>query len=319
MIFKKFDVLLSLFGINIEKRVLVSSLRLLLEVLSALNLIKKKLKMSNKKSNILYKLCNFNFIQDTNFKISFNKPVCFSFRGEYFKIENTIYSITNAIHDDVPLEKKPILNLNAIIIKDQIEFKINPEYLEMAKKNLIRELNLKNRTFSGTYQREYIAETTEKLKKIHHSLEITKTKGRGFGKPMVAKQEGVSTLTHNSNYKYLMQRLKLLSEELSNNQTELNRVLLIDFLEKNVNKNNLYFIFFFDFRGRMYSTSVYSPISNKIIRSILTYSNKFCSIVEFYIKNKNSYTLQNIKWNYFHVLDRFKLTNSSDLFKSGLI
>ncbi len=145
-IFKKFTVVLSLLDIIIDKNTLEKNILYMMEILCLSKLVLKKITTSNNKSQVFFKLNEFDYQHDINFKISLSKSTCFEFENNIFKIEKSIYSINDAIHADIPLQEKPILNLDALLIEDSIEYKINKDYLQITKKVVIERLNNVNRS-----------------------------------------------------------------------------------------------------------------------------------------------------------------------------
>jgi hypothetical protein len=104
-----------------------------MEILYINKLIFKKIITSNNKSQVFFKLKDFDYQHNINFKISLNISTCFEFENNLFKIEKSIHSINSVIHADVPLQEKPILNLDALLLEDSIEYKVNKSYLEITK------------------------------------------------------------------------------------------------------------------------------------------------------------------------------------------
>jgi DNA-directed RNA polymerase len=124
----------------------------------------------------------------------------------------------------------------------------------------------------------------------------------------------VEGLKKNKRFK---RKLKNLVIQLSSDLVEFETISLLVYLENVICNLSIYFIFFLDFRGRMYTISTYGPVSNKIIRNILVYNNNY-DLSKFPMENEKSQVFQIIKKNYFSMLNSIKLKNDSDIFKSSL-
>lgn len=107
------------------------------------------------------------------------------------------------------------------------------------------------------------------------------------------------------------------SKQFSSDWAEYETVVLISYLENEIKDISIYFIFFLDFRGRMYTISTYGPISNKIIRNILIYNKKY-DINDYQKQNEGSETALLIKKKYYPLLSDIKLNDGSDHIKNSL-
>jgi hypothetical protein len=117
--------------------------------------------------------------------------------------------------------------------------------------------------------------------------------------------------------KHIKHKLQDLATQYANNLTEFETISLLTYLEEIICDSSIYFIFFLDFRGRMYTISTYGPVSNKIIRNILVYNDGYSQSTT-QIENKETQTYKIIREKYFHKMDSIKLKNNSDLIKCTL-
>lgn len=264
----------------------------------------KKIVTNNNKSQVFYKLNSFEFSYDVNFKISLSKSTCFEFEDNIFKIEKSIYSINNAIHADTPLQEKPILNIDALLIEDCTEYRVNKDYLQITKEVIKDRLKKNNRVWDSSLKKVYLKNTLKQIKSLN--VQIAKLGYKNEVDVEYLKQ--LNPLKH---------RLRELAVQFSTDLEEYETILLLQYLEYEVYNLSMYFIFFLDFRGRMYTISTYGPISNKIIRNILVYNTNNI-LGDYQNEHKESQTFNIIKDNYFRKLQPIKLKNNSDLFKCSL-
>lgn len=131
--------------VNIDKNNFSKNILYYVEILCLNKIMLKKIVTRNNKSHTFIRINNFNFQHDINFKISLQPAICFIFNNEFYKIENSIYSITNAIHSSAPLQKEPIINLEPTFIEDATEYKISNEYLKITKTIINERLQKINR------------------------------------------------------------------------------------------------------------------------------------------------------------------------------
>ena len=301
-LFQKFNIMLSVLDICIDKNTFEKSILYISEILCLNKLMLKKIIINNNKSQVFYKLNQFEFSYDINFKISLSKSTCFEFEDNIFKIEKSIYSINSAVHADKPLQETPILNIDALLIEDYTEYKVNKDYLQITKGVIKSRLNKKNRVWESILKKTYLKDTLKQIKSLN--IQIARL---GYG-------GGVEYLKQLKHLKY---KLRELAVQFSADLEEFETILLLQYLEYEICNLSMYFIFFLDFRGRMYTISTYGPISNKIIRNILVY-NTNNPVGDYQNENKDSQTFKIIKDNYFSKLNTIKLKNDSDLFKCSL-
>jgi hypothetical protein len=264
----------------------------------------KKIITRNNKSHTFIRITNFNFQHDINFKISLQPAVCFLFNNEFYKIENSIYSITNAIHSSAPLQEEPILNLEPTFIEDTTEYKINNEYLKITKTVIKERLQKINRDWSSVLSKQYLSSSFDKIKLISKKL-------------LIKENMGVDGQDNTQEINKLKNALRVASRQFSSDWAEYETVALISYLENEIKDISIYFIFFLDFRGRMYTISTYGPISNKIIRNILIYNKKY-NIDDYQRYNEGSETSALIKKKYYPLLSGIKLNDESDYIKNSL-
>lgn len=134
---------------------------------------------------------------------------------------------------------------------------------------------------------------------------------------VVLGYKNLGDIEYTKQTQYLKQKLQELAVQFSEDLKEFETISLIVYLEDVICNKSMYFIFFLDFRGRMYTISTYGPISNKIIRNILVYSDRTC-VDHVQEDIEKSQTFKIIKDNYFKMLDQIKLKYNTDLFKSSL-
>lgn len=304
-LFKKFIVILSLLGMCVDKNVFEKNIFYVVEILCLNKLMSKKIITKNNKSQVFVKINNFDYQHDINFKISLSTSTCFEYENTLYKIEKSIYSVNNVIHSDVPLQEKPILNIGAVLLEDCIEFKINKDYLKITKEVIISRLNKINKTWDSILNKVHLKNTSREIKKLNKQITII---------------ENTTEMDNNTikTLKHLKQKLREYAVQFSNDLTDFETIALLNHLENNVRDSSIYFMFFLDFRGRMYTISTYGPVSNKIIRNVLVYNNNKYDLNINQIWDSESQTLKIIKDKYYNTLDTIKLKNNSDLFKSSL-
>jgi hypothetical protein len=188
------------------------------------------------------------------------------------------------------------------LIEDYTEYKVNKDYLQITKGVIKSRLNKKNRVWESILKKTYLKDTLKQIKSLN--IQIARL---GYG-------GGVDYLKQLKHLKY---KLRELAVQFSADLEEFETILLLQYLEYEICNLSMYFIFFLDFRGRMYTISTYGPISNKIIRNILVY-NTNNPVGDYQNENKDSQTFKIIKDNYFSKLNTIKLKNDSDLFKCSL-
>jgi hypothetical protein len=92
-------------------------------------------------------------------------------------------------------------------------------------------------------------------------------------------------------------------------------ITFIEFAKNTLLDKNFYFIFFSDFRGRIYSLSRFGPVSNKIIRHIIKYKD---TVPDFYSNIYDSPIFKILQDNFFKELHQFNLKNKSNFFYQAL-
>lgn len=128
---------------------------------------------------------------------------------------------------------------------------------------------------------------------------------------------GVNSQDNTQEINKLKNSLRVASRQFSSDWAEYETVALISYIENEIKDINIYFIFFLDFRGRMYNISTYGPISNKIIRNILIYNKKY-NIADYQRYNEGSETFKLIKKKYYPLINDIKLSDDSDHIKNSL-
>lgn len=303
-LFKKLNIILSLLDITIDKNTFEKNILYMVEILCLNGLMIKKISTSNNKSQVFLKLAQFDCQYDINFRISFGLSTCFEFENCIYKIERSIYSINSAVHAETPLQEKPILNLDALWVADCTEYKVDKEYLQITKRVINSRLSQVGRVWDDILKRTYLKKTLTRIKSINKQVVVLGYKNLG-------------DIEYTKQTQYLKQKLQELAVQFSEDLKEFETISLIVYLEDVICNKSMYFIFFLDFRGRMYTISTYGPISNKIIRNILVYSDRTC-VDHVQEDIEKSQTFKIIKDNYFKMLDQIKLKYNTDLFKSSL-
>lgn len=251
-------MLLEAAGVCIDKNTLERVIFYLVEILHLNKIINKKIITKNNKSQVFLKLNEFNYQYSVNYQISYHAPHYFKFKNILYKIERSLYSITPAIRTNTPLQVEPTINLDALFVEDSIKYKINQDYLNIAKQVIINRLKNNNKTLAEVLNQTY-------LKKSYLNLKTA-------NKQIMLESRGVALPIKNTRHlSYPKQKLRKLASQFSLDMAEFELATLIHYLEHTVASSNIYFIFFLDFRGRMYSVGVFGPVLNKIIRSILEY------------------------------------------------
>lgn len=303
-LFKKLNIILALLDIFIDKNTFEKSILYIVEILCLNGLMIKKITTSNNKSQVFFKLNRFECQYDINFKISLSAATCFEFANNIFKIEKSIYSINDAVHAEIPLQEKPILNLDALLVADCTEYKINQDYLQITKEVIKSRLSKVNKTWDNILKKVYLMNTLKRIKYVNKQIVLLGYKNT----------DDTESTKQN---KYLKHKLQELAVQFSEDLKEFETLSLLVYLEDVIGNSSMYFIFFLDFRGRMYTISTYGPISNKIIRNILVY-NSDANTDYFQEEIEKSQTFKIIKTNYFNMLSPIKLKYGTDLFKSSL-
>ena len=302
-IFKFFSIILSFIGVCTEKNTFSKNILYIVEILCINKQMKKKIKTTNNKSNVFFKLTEFEYHHSINFKISLSKATCFEFENNLFKIEKSIYSVYDAIHENISLQERSILNIDALLLADCTEFKINKDYLGITKEIINNRLKRSNKTWESVINKFYLKNTLMEIKKLNKKILIAEK--------VLENYEFV-------NLSFLFKsKLKKLAINFSEDLIEFETISFLEYLESKICYLSIYFIFFLDFRGRMYTVSSYGPTSNKIIRNILVYNSEF-NLSYFNEEYKKSKSFQLIKNNYFDKLNIINLKNNSDLFKISL-
>ena len=300
-LFKKYNIILEMCSVTISKADFKKNILHLLEILQIKGFVEKKIKLQNNKSTVFFYLKNFKITNYSNSNVSFIAPLCFKFKDQYYKIENSIYSITDAIHMDNTLKYKPTINLNPSIIEDQIEYLVDSEVLNIAKKFIIDELKTLNKEYGDVLSCKLINLELTNLKNIHKKIQILYSTNRNLENVVTGKL-----------YSDLGNSSVSLSEEIY----WYNVLSLLNFIESVLLDKCFFFIFFLDFRGRMYSVSSYSPISSKLMRSIIKYKN--CKTHNDFAKNNECSVVFNIvKERFIHIIEKnFNFKIDSDFFKN---
>ena len=157
----------------------------------------------------------------------------FEFEDNIFKIEKSIYSINSAVHADKPLQETPILNIDALLIEDYTEYKVNKDYLQITKGVIKSRLNKKNRVWESILKKTYLKDTLKQIKSLN--IQIARL---GYG-------GGVEYLKQLKHLKY---KLRELAVQFSADLEEFETILLLQYLEYEICNLSMYFIFFLDFR-----------------------------------------------------------------------
>ena len=303
-VFKKFTILLALMDIHIDKNAFERGILYIIEILCLNKQMLKTIMTKKDKSQVYFKVKNFDYQHGINFKISMSKATCFEFENNIYKIEKSIYSINDAIHADTPLQEKPTLNIDAVMLADCTEYKVNKNYLQITKGVIKKRLHTANKNWDSVLNKQYLKDTAQKIKKLHKKL-------------TVAAYVSTTNVEYTTRNRQIKQQLQDLVVQFAKDWSEFETISLLMYLENEINAASIYFIFFLDFRGRIYTISTYGPISNKIIRNILVYNNPTHDTDTQCISDQ-SVTFQTIKNNYFNKLNSIQLSNNSDTFKSAL-